>query len=226
MIYIKKTILFIGDSVTDCNRDRLNMQRNLYASENYGTGYANLVASYLGAEFPEMYTFYNRGICGARLPDVYSNLVRDILTLKPDYISILIGVNDIMHGFEVHNGTTPVRFEKIYNMLLDEIIEELPSTKIMIMEPFVLPEPENYSTNSDPNRFHAFDSGLRNLSAIARSAAEKHNLPFVELQRVFSDASAKTADDYWLFDGVHPTANGHELIKRMWLKTFSSLRSE
>ena len=83
-------ILFQGDSITDCGRSREN-------NINVGTGYALLVKSALGFEEPAAHEFLNRGISGNRIVDVYARIKKDIINLKPDVMSLLIGVNDVWH---------------------------------------------------------------------------------------------------------------------------------
>ncbi len=213
---MSKIILFQGDSITDAGRSR---EDDHYA----GCGYPTLVKADLGFEHPGEYVFYNRGISGNRLPDVYARIVKDILNLKPDYMSLLIGVNDIWHGLDSGNGTGEARFEKLYSMLIEELREELPDLRIMILEPFVLKGIATDNTEQDPNRWEKFQGGVAAMAKLARKTAEKYQLPFVALQDKFEEACEKAPESYWLIDGVHPTAMGHELIKREWLKAFQLL---
>ena len=85
-----KRFLFQGDSITDARRDRENVH-------SINTGYVHLVSSKLLSEFPGEFEFFNRGIGGNRIIDVYARVKSDIINLKPDYMSILIGVNDVWH---------------------------------------------------------------------------------------------------------------------------------
>ena len=87
-----KTILFQGDSITDCGRGN--------SISGFGDGYAMLVTAQLGLDCPGEYTFYNKGIGGNRIVDVYARIKEDIINLKPDYMSLLIGVNDVWHEFD------------------------------------------------------------------------------------------------------------------------------
>jgi len=210
---MSKVILFQGDSITDAGRN------DLY----HGYGYATLVSSSLGFDNPGEYVFYNRGVGGNRILDVYSRIVRDILYLKPDYMSLLIGVNDIWHGIDYANGTGSERFERMYCTLIEDLKNELPDLKIMILEPFCL-EGKATKKEEQPERFGIFDSGVRKLAAIAKNIAEKYNLVFVPLQSVFDEACKLQPPSYWLEDGVHPTHAGHELVKREWLKGFEKFK--
>ena len=208
-----KRILFQGDSITDCGRAREN-------DAHVGTGYALLVKSQLGFENPGEYEFYNRGISGNRIVDLYARIKADIINLAPDYISILIGVNDVWHEFGVHNGVDADKYEKIYCMLIEEIKEALPDVKIMIMEPFCLKGSGTEDTEEEPNKWNVFYAEVRKRAEKAKKVAEKYNLTFVELQSVFDKVAEIEECTYWLIDGVHPTAMGHELLKREWMKAF------
>ena len=200
-------ILFQGDSITDANRSYSD-------NRNLGFGYARLVEASLGLDDPR-HEFFNRGISGNRIVDVYARLKRDIINLKPDFMSILIGVNDVWHEVgDSPNGVDADKFYKIYAMLIEEIKTALPDIKIIILEPFVL-----RASATDANwDFFKNETALR--AKMARKIAQDFSLPFVELQAGFDKLAELRENDYWLGDGVHPTASGHEFIKREWLKAF------
>ena len=208
-----KTILVQGDSITDCLRDRGN-------DANVGTGYALLVKSHLEFTNPEQYIFYNRGISGNRIVDVYAGIKADIINLKPDYMSILIGVNDVWHEVSVRNGVDADKFERIYGMLIEEIKEVLPNIEIVVMEPFCLRGTATDDSEDCPNKWEIFRSEVEKRAEKAKKVAEKYGLSFIPLQAKFDEAAKSTENSYWLSDGVHPTAAGHELIKREWLAEF------
>ena len=205
-------ILFQGDSITDCDRSRT------YDS-NVGTGYPLLVKSELGFNEPTKYEFFNRGISGNRIVDVYARIKRDILNLKPDVMSILIGVNDVWHDTDddCPNGVDADKFYKVYSMLISEIKEALPDIKIIILEPFVL------KAAATEGKWDFFSTEVPLRAAAAKKVAEDFSLVFVPLQEGF-DALEKTAPaSYWLVDGVHPSAMGHQFIKQQWIKAFNTL---
>lgn len=215
---MQKVILFQGDSITDCGRSRQNLS-------DLGTGYPGLVASSLGLDHVEKYSFINRGISGNRIVDLYARIKSDIINLKPDYMSILIGVNDTWHEIADGNGVSTEKYEKIYDMLLTEIKQALPNIKIMILEPFVLKAAATEDCAEVPDRWQRFSSDVYEHAAAARRLAQKHGCKFIELQKLFDEAANKTdSPSYWLMDGVHPHPAGHELIKREWLKAFEEIK--
>lgn len=205
-------ILFQGDSITDAGRDYKNLGI-------LGRGYPLMVRASLGFENPGEYEFINKGISGNRIVDLYARMKCDILNIKPDFMSILIGVNDVWHDLnESPNGVDAEKFYVIYDMLISEIKEALPNIKIMIMEPFVL---KAYATE---NNWEHFSTEVPKRAEKAKLIAQKHNLKYIALQDKFDEAAKKAPNDYWLVDGVHPSAMGHELIKREWIKAFNEYK--
>ena len=204
-------ILFQGDSITDWFRDYNDDTR-------LGSGYAQLVAASLGFSEPGEHTFINKGISGNRVVDLYARIKRDIINYRPDVMSILIGVNDVWHELgDSPNGVDADKFYKVYSMLLDEVFEALPNIKIMILEPFAL---EACSTSAN---WEYFRTETKKRAEMAKKIAEKYSLPFIPLQAGFDELAKKTGNSYWLGDGVHPTAAGHEFIKNEWLKAYKTL---
>ena len=121
-----KTILFQGDSITDAGRNR-------DYDPHRGSGYATIVSGKLGYEYPDEYNFINRGISGNRSVDLYARIKQDLINHRPDYLSILIGVNDVWHELNEQNGVAAPKFEMVYSMLIEEIKEALPDIKIFIL---------------------------------------------------------------------------------------------
>lgn len=214
---MEKRILFQGDSITDCGRNR-----DIFCS--MGNGYANLVKAALGTDCAGEYEFVNRGIGGNRVVDLYARIKQDFINLKPDYASILIGVNDVWHEISRQDGVDTAKFEKIYTMLIDEIRAACPDTKLMILAPYVLEGSATCNTEEVPDRLERFQKGVAEKAAVAKKLAQKYGLPLVELQPAFDEACCKAPPEYWAVDGVHPTACGHELIKRLWLQAFEKLK--
>lgn len=206
-----KTILFQGDSITDCGRSR---EDDIYLGE----GYPHLVSAELGFEYPTEYKFLNRGVSGNRIVDVYARIKADIINLKPDVMSILIGVNDVWHEVGWQNGVDADKYFKIYCMLIEEVKAALPDLKIMIMEPYVM------KGTATEEKWDIFRSEVDKRAAKAKEVAEKYGLTFIPLQDKLNAALDRAPGEHWTRDGVHPTKYGHELIKREWLKAFNTLK--
>jgi len=200
-----KRFLFQGDSITDASRVR-DWDLSL------GSSYATVVAAMLGSDNPGKFDFLNKGISGNRIVDLYARIKCDIINLKPDYLSILIGINDVWHEVDHKNGVDAEKFEKIYDMLIDEILEALPDIKIFILEPFV-----THGIKADENWDIFYSETLKRAKA-AKRISEKYNLCFVPLQEKFNHAQTQAPCTYWTAEGVHPTAMGHGIIAKALLE--------
>ncbi len=194
-----KTILFQGDSITDAGRSRDN-------DNDRGTGYPTLVSAELGYKYPDEYKFINKGISGNRIVDLYSRIKCDFINLKPDYLTILIGINDVWHEINDRNGVDNAKFFRVYCNLIEEIKAMLPDIEIFILEPFVL------KASATEKKWGVFRRETEMRAESARAVAEKFGLTFIPLQDKFDEAEKKACASYWLGDGVHPTAAGHEII--------------
>lgn len=207
-----KTIVFQGDSITDCGRNTQNG-----STIEIGQGYAMLVASKLGYENPGEFEFVNKGISGNRVVDIYSRIKADCWNHNPDVLSLLVGINDIWHDELMQNGVDEKRYEKVYSMLIEDTIERFPQIKIMLLEPFLL---KGCATEEN---FDEFYNKTRKRAKIVESIAKKYNLTFVPLQEKFEAAQKVYPQPYWIADGVHPTPAGHQLIANAWLEAYNNL---
>ena len=196
-------ILFIGDSVTDCGRT---------TSENInflGHGYPIFIASLLGAEMPETeLTFVNTGISGNRVCDLKNRWQQDVIDHKPDVVSILIGINDVWRRYDSNSPTPAEVFEQDYRAILEKTISDLPGVQIVMMEPFLLPIPED-------RRMWREDLDVK-LQVIRDLAVEFADV-LVSLDGIFAAAAVKREKSFWTPDGVHPAAPGHALIAESWI---------
>jgi lysophospholipase L1-like esterase len=203
-------ILFQGDSITDFGRDRAR-EGNANDSAALGKGYVFLTAAQLLADRPQYHLrIYNRGISGNKVFQLADRWDKDCLQLKPDVLSILIGVNDLWHTLNGKYNGTVQKYEHDYRALLARTRQALPGLKLIICEPFVL-----HCGAVNEKWFPEFDS----YRAVARKMAGEFNAVFVPYQSMFDKASKLAAPSYWAADGVHPTMAGASLMARMWLKT-------
>ena len=205
-------IVFQGDSITDVQRNREITDPNL----GMGSGYAFMVSSYLRCHNPEKdWQVYNRGISGNRVVDLYARWKIDALNLKPDILSILIGVNDTWHEFAHQNGVEVLRYEMLYRMLLEWTKQELPDVKLVLLEPFAfLSEVVEESWMTE----------IRQRREVVKKLSEEFDTIFIPTQSILDEALKLAPETYWLRDGVHPTSAGHQLITEAWLKATEKIR--
>ena len=190
-----KIILFQGDSITDAGRQ---------ADEaGLGKGYPALIASRMELDNPGKYQFFNRGVSGNRIVDVYARIKADI-----------------WHEITRQNGVDLNKYEKFYHMLLEEILEQLPQIRIWIMEPFVLEGSATCNIPEMPDRWERFRTQVPQYAQVSRRVARQFGLPFIPLQKKIEEAAAVCGNAAILKDGVHPAGAGHELIARQWIQYF------
>lgn len=131
------TVLFQGDSITDADRQYGD-------DESLGAGYAALASRFFTTRYPEKNVrFLNRGINGNRACDLRRRWKKDCLTLKPTWVSIMIGVNDTWRAFDSNDPTGTEAYESDLTNILDQAKERL-NAQIILCEPFLLPSIENY----------------------------------------------------------------------------------
>lgn len=205
------TFLFQGDSITDTSRSREITTGHGYRT--LGHGYAMMLAARFLREQPDdKLTFFNRGISGNRIVDLYARILIDTINLKPDFVSVLIGVNDTWHHFNNQNGVSVSKYQRIYADYLSETRDSLPQVRFVLAEPFVLP-----AGPVTP----AWRDEIDERRAVVRELADQFSGIFIPFQDAFDSALAKAPAEYWTEDGVHPTAAGHFLMAETWWKAFA-----
>ena len=128
-------ILFQGDSITDAGREK----KNPTANKGLGRGYPNVLATSLRKDYADLdLQIHNRGISGNKVPDLDRRWDRDCIQLKPQLLSILIGVNDIWHMLNGRYKGTAESYRDGYAALLERTKKALPETTLVVCEPFVL----------------------------------------------------------------------------------------
>jgi len=202
-------ILFQGDSITDAGRDRKDMSPN--NSGALGHGYALLAAAdLLHAHAAKQLSIYNKGISGNKVHQLDARWEEDCIAIKPNILSILIGVNDYWHTLSGNYDGTIQVYRDDYRKLLDRTLKALPDVKLIIGEPFAV---NNVKAVTDA-WFPAFDE----YRAAAREIADEYGAGFIPYQRVFDEASKKAPASYWTGDGVHTTLAGARLMAEAWLQ--------
>ena len=200
-------ILFQGDSITDGNRYK-DKASEWDLNHQIGHAYPYVVAATLGARYPEKrFVFKNRGVSGNRIAQLYGRWREDALMLKPDVVSVLIGVND-----QGEEGSDPARYERIYRLMFEEARSDNPAVKLTVIEPFILPVGQ--WADNWPERM----AKMRRYQEAAARVARDFKAVFVPLQQKFLDLAETYGAAYWIWDGVHPTEAGHGVIAFEWMK--------
>ena len=200
------TLLFLGDSITDCN--------HCFDPENLGSGYVRMISEKMNTP-DKKYQVLNKGNDGFTVPALRRLWKHICLNITPDFITILIGINDlaVIKNTGIIPAVALAEFRKQYQLLIDEIRVTC-DCPILLMEPFIFPYPAEYST---------WEPELHKMSDMIRQISADNHLPFLPL---WSDlmTSAKT-DSYKKIttDGIHLTKTGHQLLANRWLTFVHSL---
>ena len=202
-------ILFQGDSITDAGRNRNNAGLNTQLS--FGAGYALFTAASILANNPDKdLKLYNRGISGNKVYQLTERWKNDCIDLKPDLLSILIGVNDFWHFKRGEYAGTVKTYATDYQRLISQTKSALPKVNIVILEPFII----HGGTALD----NTWENGFAPYRNAAKKIATDNNLIFIPLQSVFNEALKHAPAAYWGSDGVHPSIAGAQLMAQAWLK--------
>lgn len=201
-----KRLVLQGDSITD-------FERNRQTDKLKGQGYAMMFASRLEYDFPGKIEALNRGVGGNRVIDIYNRIKTDIIDLKPDYLTILIGVNDVWHEYDFNNGIDNDKYFLIYSLVIEEIQKKLPDTKIYILGSFIT------MGKATEKNYDEFRKEVELRAESAKKIAEKYGLTYISLQDKFDKHCEIAAPEQWTFDGVHPTVAGHQIIYRTLMDT-------
>ena len=200
-------MLFQGDSITDAGRDKKDPKPN--EQKSFGKGYAWMAGSQLLISNPtHKLSLHNRGISGNKVHQLAARWDKDCLDLKPDVLSILIGVNDIWHGLNGRYDGTVKTYEDDFHALLERTKKALPKVQLVICEPFVL---KCGAVNE--KWFPEFDK----YRAAAKKLAEAHHAVFVPFQSMFDEAVKYAPPKHWAGDGVHPSPHGSSLMAHFLL---------
>jgi len=204
-------ILFQGDSITDSGRERnTDLSNNV---SGMGSGYALIAGSTLLAKHPEkLLQIYNRGVSGNKVYQLADRWETDCLNLKPNVLSMFVGVNDYWHTLASQNpylGNINT-YRNDYKNLLDRTLKALPDVKIVICEP--------YAINGIKWVTDAWYPDFFKYQVAAREIAQEYNTVFVPFQAVVDKAVKSAPRGYWSSDGVHPNMAGISLLAHAWLE--------
>ena len=200
-------LVMIGDSITDAGRAQ-PAGEGLFGA--LGNGYVSLVDALLGAAYPELgIRVVNMGTGGHTVRDLQARWQTDVLDKQPDWLSVMIGINDVWRQFD-----SPLRPEghvlpDEYEQMLDSLVAQVrPSVQnIVLMTPFYI----------EPNRADAMRARMDEYGAIVRRLSEKHGTLFVDTQAAFDAVLASVYPATLAWDRVHPSLTGHMVLARAFL---------
>ncbi len=202
-------ILFQGDSITDAGRKKDKDAPNQASA--LGSGYAMIAASSLLYDYAgKNIKVYNRGVSGNKVYQLADRWDNDTLNLKPNVLSILVGVNDFWHTLVNGYKGTIKTYNDDYRTLLDKTKQSLPDVKLIIGEPYAVIGVKSV----DEKWYPAFDEYRK----AARQIAASYNAVFIPYQSIYDKAQKLAPGAYWTVDGVHPTLAGARLMAHAWME--------
>lgn len=201
-------LVMLGDSITDCNRSR-PVGEGLFSA--CGNGYVSLVQALLLAEYPELeIRVVNMGISGNTVRDLKDRWQTDVLDLKPDWLSIMIGTNDVWRQFDSTLMPETQVLPEEYLETLDQLVAGVkPLVKgLVLMTPFFI----------EPNKADAMRARMDEYGAMVKTVADKHQTLFVDTQAAFEKVLACYHSSFIAWDRVHPNTTGHMILAKAFLK--------
>lgn len=209
-------LVMIGDSITDCGRQRPVGDGS---SEALGNGYVSLVNAILQATRPDLkIRVINMGISGNTVRDLKKRWESDVMALKPDWVSIMIGINDVWRQFDRPLAPETHVYPDEYEATLDELVRRTaPQVKgIVLMTPFYL----------EPNRSDPMRAMMDRYGEIVRRTAERHGTLFADTQAAFDRVLQHLYPAALAWDRVHPNATGHYVLARAFLEAVGFTETE
>ncbi len=217
-------VLFIGDSVTDGGWGNSGGHSTPSGKRNrrdlnhiYGHGYMELCASHCQSLYPKRdIQFFNRGISGNTLQDLYDRWQPDALALNPDVISILIGTNDIDKHLREHPGEDFdfYHWGETYKKLLSKARQKNPDVKFVLGAPFIA----KVGRIGQAGDYNKREEMIGRCAETIRNIARDFNAIYLPYNEMFAKLSSEAPrPDYWIWDGIHPTPAGHRRMADLWL---------
>lgn len=180
-------IVFLGDSITDCERDRSDLK-------SLGNGYVKIISDKLCRLYPNVgLEIINKGVTGNEVNDLLSRIEEDALNLRPDAAVVMIGINDALHKFE--NGEKLDL--KALKADLTELVKRLKKagTVVIFLEPFLLPAPDKLEMRK------LFDEELKVINDVCVGLCDE----FIAYDEMLNGMTYSVPYSDYSSDGIHPT---------------------
>lgn len=201
-------LVMIGDSITDAGRAK-PVGEGLFDAE--GKGYVSIVRGWISGVYPEQrIRVVNMGTSGNTVADLKSRWSTDVIDLSPDWLSVMIGINDVWRQFDMPLQSEFHVLPEQYEHTLNEIVAAArPSLKgLVLMTPYYL----------EPNRADPMRRTMDAYRAIVKKIADKYNAIYIDTQAAFDRVMQHCHPNALAWDRVHPNVIGHTIIARAFLK--------
>ena len=207
-------LVFMGDSITDCGRDLTGNPTPWNLNAGLGRGFVDLVAAHFGVVCPERkIRVINRGVSGNTVVDLASRWEVDVLRVQPDWLVVMIGINDVWRQFDQPLVTEAHVTPEVYERVLDDLLQRTPvSGGRMLMTPFMV----------EPNRDEPMRRRMDDYGRIVQRLAERHGTLFVDTQKAFDAVLTTTHPMALAWDRIHPNSTGHLILARAFLSAIEA----
>lgn len=205
-------LVLIGDSITSGARN-FDMGGEGRLDEAYGSSYTLLLKSFLDAYYPERrIRIINKGVGGHTIKDLEERWERDVIEQKPDWLSVMIGINDVWRQFDTPLASdihvSPDRFSETYRKLLGEARQKLDLQGLIVVSPYVI----------DSNPKDTMRAQMDTYRDISKEVAAEFDAIYVDTQKAFDAYLEHYHPNQLCWDRIHPSMSGHMLIAREWLR--------
>jgi lysophospholipase L1-like esterase len=204
----RSLLVMIGDSITEWGREEPLSDA---PDDLLGNGYVHFVDALIGAGYPgHRLRIRNMGIGGNTVRDLEARWTKHVLDLKPDWVSVLIGINDVWGQFDLRLPPARQISIKEYESALDRLLSEArPRLKgLILMTPYFVESDRNVPMRAMMDRY---GEAVRNL-------AVKHQAILVDTQAAIDRALRDLSPDDLASDRVHLNALGHMILARAFLQ--------
>ncbi|TYS18561.1 SGNH/GDSL hydrolase family protein [Rossellomorea vietnamensis] len=200
-------LLFIGDSVTDCERAKPEGEG---LPGSLGNGYVSFLDGLLQAVYPELEArVVNKGINGHTVRDLQSRWQEDVLDQKPDWLAVMIGINDVWRQYDTPFITDGHVSIEEYDKTLRKLVTDAQSSvkQIVLLTPFYL----------EPNEKDPMRNTMDEYGHIVRKIADEEGCLFIDTQAAFNRVMENLYPAALAWDRVHPSTAGHMILARSFL---------
>ena len=199
-------VLFQGDSITDAGRNRL--------ARHSLAGYPRKTAEILEKEHPGKYSFFNRGISGNRTKNLLMRYRRHFVKMRPDVVTVMIGINDVWRKYDRNDPTSPEQYEANLVKLFTGIKQDT-GAKIIVLSP--------YLTSGTDGKWNVMRGDVDIFIEVCKKVADKYADKYIYTDGPMNEANEKYPHEQVSQDGVHPAEKGQEILATLLSEAIESL---